>query len=62
MGKGRSFSDDKKIAISVALRLSTLSMLNKLAALNNVSRSELIEEVLVKTLQGEKEEGAECGQ
>jgi metal-responsive CopG/Arc/MetJ family transcriptional regulator len=61
MGKGRCFSEDKKIAISVALRFSTLTLLNQLAAQRNVSRSELIENALLKTLH-EQKEGAECTQ
>ena len=56
MGKGRRFADDKKTATTVALRVSTLALVNRLAMQRNVSRSELVEEALCELLRKEQQE------
>ena len=50
MARGRHLVSDKKTAATIALRVSTLALLNELAAKRNVSRSELIEQALRETL------------
>jgi metal-responsive CopG/Arc/MetJ family transcriptional regulator len=58
---GRRFSSDKKTATTIALRLSTLELLNALSTRRNVSRSELVEHALrvFLTQAQEKEVGDE---
>ena len=61
MSKGRRFSSDKKTATTIALRLSTLELLNALSARRNVSRSELVEHALRMFLPQEQEQEKEVG-
>jgi metal-responsive CopG/Arc/MetJ family transcriptional regulator len=56
VGRGKRFAEDKKVPLSTAVRLSTLERLNELALRRNISRSELIEAMLLKALQEQEQE------